>query len=170
MRFFIGIEDLAANALIEVLSTKNRRFLTYQEVEAYGNKVVEILNVDEEKAVLILSRNNTNAMFSDYSDFFEEREQEGQRGIYLKENKTAEDLITRFRGYLALDVLLAFVDQRSLQVLGLLYESETAKGPAVWLHCHSGGYHERCCGHRGFSASPTYHTDELQPTLLLCGT
>ncbi|MFR5134429.1 MAG: hypothetical protein ACLTEG_04925 [Acutalibacter sp.] len=119
MRFFIGIEDLAANALIEVLSTKNRRFLTYQEVEAYGNKVVEILNVDEEKAVLILSRNNTNAMFSDYSDFFEEREQEGQRGIYLKENKTAEDLITRFRGYLALDVLLAFVDQRSLQVLGV---------------------------------------------------
>lgn len=120
MRFFIGIEDLAANALIEVLAKGNRRFLTYREIEAYGNKVVEILNENEEKAVLILSRNNTHAMFSDYSDFFKEQEQDGERGIFLKEEKSVEDLITAFRGYLALDVLLAFVDQRSLEVLGVV--------------------------------------------------
>lgn len=120
MRFFIGIEDLAANALIGVLSTGDRRFLTYREIEAYGNKVIEILNESEEKAVLILSRDNTTAMFNDYSDFFVEQVRDGELGIYLKDEKTAEDLITGFRGYLALDVLMAFVDHRSLEVLGVV--------------------------------------------------
>lgn len=120
MSFFIGIEDLAANALIEVFSANECRFLTYSEIEAYGNKVLEILNTEEEKAVLILSRNNTSAMYSDYSDFFEEKVINGERGIYLREGKNARDLITNFRGYLPLSVLLAFVDQRSLRVLGVV--------------------------------------------------
>jgi len=42
----------------------------------------------------------------------------GKRGIRLKSGKEVEDLIQQFRGYLALDVLLAFMDQRSVQVLG----------------------------------------------------
>lgn len=118
MCFYIGIEDLAANALIEVLSEGGRRFLTYREIEAYGNKVIELLNEQKsEKAVLILSRDNTAAMYRDYSDFFEEKEENGERGIYLKAEKTREDLIAGFRGYLPLDVLLAFVDQRSRTVL-----------------------------------------------------
>jgi len=120
MGFFIGIEDLAANALIEVLSVGDRRFLTYSEIVSYGNKVVEILNEDEERAVLILSRNNTSAMYNDYSDFFEEKVIDGERGIYLREGKNAGDLIANFRGYLPLSVLLAFVDPRSLQVLGVV--------------------------------------------------
>ena len=53
------------------------------------------------------------------SDFFEEHEENGEKGISLKEGKEAEDLIQQFRGYLALDVLLAFVNQRSVQVLGV---------------------------------------------------
>lgn len=120
MSFFIGIEDLAANALIEVLSVGDRRFLTYSEIESYGNKVIEILNEDEERAVLILSRNNTSAMYSDYSEFFEEKVIDGERGIFLREEKNAEDLIANFRGYLPLSVLLAFVDPRSRQVLGVV--------------------------------------------------
>ena len=37
MCFYIGIEDLAANALIEIL-TKNseKRFVSYEELENYG--------------------------------------------------------------------------------------------------------------------------------------
>lgn len=120
MSFFIGIEDLAANALIEVFSTLERRFLSYREIEAYGNKVLEILNTGDEKAVLILSRSNTSAMYRDYSDFFEEKLLDGERGIYLREGKTDKDLIMSFRGYLPLSVLLAFVDRRSLQVLGVV--------------------------------------------------
>nr|WP_304432213.1 hypothetical protein [Acutalibacter muris] len=119
LSFFIGIEDLAANALIEVFDG-GRRFLTYREIEEYGNEVVRILNAKQEEAVLILSRNSTNDMYRDYSAFFEETEENGERGVHLKDNKSCEDLIDAFRGYLPLPLLLAFVDQRSRQVLGVV--------------------------------------------------
>lgn len=118
MCFYIGIEDLAANAMIEMMKKGGQRFLTYSEIEMYGAEVVQILKDSGEKAVLILSRENTDALFRNYSEFFEESERGGKRGIKLKENKKVEDLIKQFRGYLALDVLLAFMDQRSVQVLG----------------------------------------------------
>lgn len=118
MCFYIGIEDLAANAMIEMLKKGERRFLTYNEIEMYGAEVVQILKENGENAVLILSRENTNALFRNYSEFFEERERNGKRGIGLKDDKGVEDLIQQFRGYLALDLLLAFMNQRSVQVLG----------------------------------------------------
>lgn len=119
MCFYIGIEDLAANAMIEMLKKGSRRFLTYNEIEMYGAEVVQILKESGEKAVLILSRENTNALFRSYSEFFEEDEQNGKKGIKLKDDKEVGDLIQQFRGYLALDVLLAFMNQRSVQVLGV---------------------------------------------------
>lgn len=118
MYFYIGIEDLVANAMIEMLKRREQRLLTYNEIEMYGAKVVQILRENGEKTVLVLSRENTDALFRNYSEFFEESEQNGKRGIRLKENKKVEDLIQQFRGYLALDVLLAFMNQRSVQVLG----------------------------------------------------
>ena len=70
MCFYIGIEDLAANALIELLQKEeNRSFITYKELERYGTQVVSLLSERGEKAVLLLSRENTNAMFRDYSEF-----------------------------------------------------------------------------------------------------
>ncbi len=117
MCFYIGMEDLAANALIETLKKGNKRFLTYEEIEKYGSVVIQILNEKGEKAVLILSRNSTNAFFENYSDFFEERTVNNTKGISLKEDKDMEDLIVKFRGYLSLEVLMAFVNKRSVKVL-----------------------------------------------------
>ena len=119
MCFYIGIEDLAANALIELMKSGNRNCITYDELERYGNCVVKVLSDKGEKAVLILSRENTSALFRDYSDFFCEKEVEGKAGIELRQGKSIEDLIIQFRGYLALDVLMALVDKRSLQALGV---------------------------------------------------
>lgn len=119
MCFYIGIEDLAANALIEAMKKGSKRFLTYNEIENYGAEVVQILKENGEKAILILSRDNTEALFRNYSDFFEESEQDGNLGISLKGEKKTEDLIQQFRGYLALDVLLAFMNERSVQALGV---------------------------------------------------
>lgn len=52
MCFYIGIEDLAANALIEIL-TKNseKRFVSYEELENYGAEVVKFLCEKGEKAI-----------------------------------------------------------------------------------------------------------------------
>lgn len=123
MCFYIGIEDLAANALIETMKRnangEARTFLTYSEIESYGAEVVKILRENGEEAVLILSRSNTEALFRDYSEFFEEKEQNQKRGIALRSGKTIDDLIAHFRGYLALDVLLAFINERSVNCLGV---------------------------------------------------
>lgn len=120
MCFYIGIEDLAANALIELLQKEeNRSFITYKELERYGTQVVSLLSERGEKAVLLLSRENTNAMFRDYSEFFEEDSYDGNEGIRLRTGKSRKDLIVQFRGYLALDVLMALVDERSVSALGV---------------------------------------------------
>ncbi len=119
MCFYIGIEDLAANAMIEMLKKGGQRFLTFDEIEMYGAEVVQILKESGEKAVLILSRENTDALFRNYSEFFKEGKQNGKKGIRLKDEKEIDDLIQQFRGYLALDVLLAFMNKRSVKVLGV---------------------------------------------------
>ena len=122
MCFYIGIEDLAANALIEILKTKKddsaqRPSVTLAELEAYGNQVIQYLNEHGEKAVLILSRENTSLMFRNYSDFFEEVETEKGIAIALKEGKTVSDLVTKFRTYLALDLMIAFMNKETVRVL-----------------------------------------------------
>ena len=122
MCFYIGIEDLAANALIEILKTKEdaqavQCCVTLAELEAYGNQVIQYLNERGEKAVLILSRENTSLMFRNYSDFFEEVETEKGVSIALKEGKTVSDLVEKFRTYLALDLMMAFMNTETVRVL-----------------------------------------------------
>lgn len=117
--YYIEIKDLAANALIESMRRMEKTFLTYKEIENYGSRVVEILKEKGEKAVLILSRESTNALFRNYSDFFQEKNVNGEMGIELKEEVTLENLINQFRGYLALNVLMAFVNENSVQALGV---------------------------------------------------
>ena len=122
MCFYIGIEDLAANALIEILKTKEdaqteRCCVTLAELEAYGNQVIQYLNERGEKAVLILSRENTSLMFRSYSDFFEEVETDEGVSITLKEGKTVSDLVEKFRTYLALDLMMAFMNTETVRVL-----------------------------------------------------
>lgn len=119
MCVYIGIEDLAANALIEILNSNNERMVTYSDLEKYGAEVVKLLNKQGEKAILVLSRESTNIMFRNYSDIFEETSTATGLGITLKSNVTVDDLIDKFRGYLAWDVLLAFVNKESLAVLGV---------------------------------------------------
>ena len=109
--FYIGIEDLAANALIQVLQ-KGERFVSYMELEQYGNRVVQYIQHSGEKAVLILSRESTHAMLHNYSAFFAEQLENGARGIMLRDGRTVDELIDQFQGYLALTVLEAFVAEK----------------------------------------------------------
>lgn len=114
MCYYIGIECVASNALINALKAEegdlSQYVITYSELEAYGQKVVRKLN-ETSKAILIFSRESTNMMFRDYSDFFEEKESLAGLGISLKKGKTVSDLIEHFRKYLALDVMLAFISE-----------------------------------------------------------
>jgi len=122
MCFYIGIEDLAANALIEILSAKKdaeseQLYVTLAELEKYGAQVVRYLNEKGDDALLILSGESTSMMFRNYSDFFEEIETSEGTAISLREGKTVTDLVVKFRTYLALDVMMAFMDAKAVSVL-----------------------------------------------------
>lgn len=122
MCFYIGIEDLAANALIEILKNKeeeniSKYSISLAELENYGAQVIRHLNDKGEKAILILSRESTSMMFRNYSDFFEEIDTEEGIAISLKEGKTVSDLVMKFRTYLAYDVMMAFMASETVWVL-----------------------------------------------------
>ena len=100
MCFYIGIEDLAANALIEILSAKKgaeseQLYVTLAELEKYGAQVVRHLNEKGDDALLILSGESTSMMFRNYSDFFEEIETSEGTAISLREGKTVTDLVVK---------------------------------------------------------------------------
>lgn len=122
MCYYVGIEDLAANALIELIKRKEKSFVSFKEIEAYGAKVVELINKESnEEAVLILSREDTNALFRNYSNFFERKTGKGtgEDGIQLKEGVKIEDLIEEFRAALWMDILSACMAEYSLKALGV---------------------------------------------------
>ena len=113
MCYYIGIEDLAANAMIEILEKKQKDgksiesvlSVTLRDLEEYGAEVVRYINqTSDEKALLILSRASTEYMFRNYSDFFEAIDEE-EAAIKLREGKTVEDLKEKFRTYKAFDYM-----------------------------------------------------------------
>lgn len=114
MCYYIGIEDLAANALIEILRVKKEKDshnfrVTLRDLENYGEAVVKYLNKNNyEKAQLVLSRAYTSNMFRNYSDFFEEIDLGSETAIALQNGKTVDDLVNKFRVYSASDLNGAF--------------------------------------------------------------
>ena len=118
MGYFIGIEDLAANAAIELLKVeKPVDFISYRQLEEYGKAAVEYLKSKGKKAVLVLSRQGTQSMLQAYPEYFMEQEDQGISGIRVRPGITREQLTKKFRGYLPLDVLLAFINACCIQVL-----------------------------------------------------
>lgn len=117
MYIYIGIEDLAANALIELLEKKNKREVLFSELNSYGSEVLKILNSEEEKAILILSKERTMDFWRDYSAYFDVFKYDDAEGIRLKDDITLEQLWSKFRSYLSADVIKAFIDEDSVKVL-----------------------------------------------------
>lgn len=114
--YYIQIEDLAANALIELLETsKDNRSVSFSVLSKYGNVVVEKLRKENKEVYLLVSRDTTYAFVSDYTDFFDI--DESFEIITLKEDKTIEDLKIKFRSNIALDVLMAFISKEAVSVL-----------------------------------------------------
>ncbi len=117
---FIGIEDLVANALIELIENKNCREVTFETLIKYGAVVLNVMRANGDEAVLLLSREHTDELIWNYSDLFEIRRGDaGNDAIVLRSEKTVDDLRARFRAFLTINSLLAFTDQLSLAELGV---------------------------------------------------
>ena len=131
MCYYIGIEDLAANAMIEIVEKKSKEgifennsvVVTLKDLEDYGAEVVRYINKETtEKALLILSKASTDFMFRNYSDFFEEVDDES--AIKLREGKTVEDSKEKFRTYKAWELINAYMAETTVKILYDKYTGE----------------------------------------------
>lgn len=123
MCIYIGIEDLVANALIELVENSEKREVLFKELDDYGAKVIKFLNARQEEAVLLLSKERTNEFLHDYSDYFELIVRGDAEGIKLREGVTVNQLWDMFRSYLSVDVMLAFMDRATVSALGVEAEA-----------------------------------------------
>lgn len=119
MCMYIGIEDLVANAFIELIENSDKKDVLFSQLNQYGATVVKILLEEGQKAVLVLSNERTNSFLHDYSEYFELFTSENGEGLKLKNNVTVDDLWDKFRGYLSFDVMMAFMNKQSLKALGV---------------------------------------------------
>ena len=117
MCMYIGIEELAANALIRLLPTASEKFVRFSTLLQYGLAVTRRYKKDkQDEAILIYSREANRLLFTDYSDFFVPYvDDEGYEGIKLREGKTASDLMARFIVPLPVDVQAIMADSVLLE-------------------------------------------------------
>lgn len=120
MYIYIQIEDLVANAFIELLETNSRREILYSDLDEYGTRVIEQLNrYNDTKAILVVSKESQSAIVEDYSDMFEAFEKDGAKGIRLLDNIDPIDLWERFCTSLSYNILMAFKAPEVKEVLGI---------------------------------------------------
>lgn len=117
-KVYIEMLDLVANALIFLLDNNKEKKISFAMLDKYGTKVREVLEKENDTDVYIyMSRESQDAIFEDYSEFFEQYNDNGTKGIKLKEGITSERLWKKFCLYLPLGVLKAFEDSSVTDVL-----------------------------------------------------
>lgn len=92
MYIYIYIEDLVANALIELVENSGKKEVLFKELDAYGTMVVKYLNEKREQAILNLSKDHTAEFLYDYSDYFELFSRGIEEGIRLREGISVNQL------------------------------------------------------------------------------
>lgn len=113
----ISAEDLVANALIELTERSSKREVLFSEAYRYGEEIVRILSEKGKKSVLSLHRNCMLELLDKYSFLFILFSNGEEMGIRLKDNVSVRDLWDRFRGYLPIDIMQVFMDDRAVQKL-----------------------------------------------------
>lgn len=111
--YYIEIEDLVANALIELFERFDKKSISFQTLSQYGDIVVKHLVRNNKEVIAMYTRDKTVQFFRDYTDFFDVDE----IGITLKNGISVQDLKDKFRYNMAFDVFLAFVSEEAVRVL-----------------------------------------------------
>lgn len=122
----LGIEDVAVNALIELLSKMTRvaegsssemPFVSFSRIQEYGSLAVKKLRDAKRDVVLIYSRDGVLSFVHDYSRYFKLCFVNGEEGIQLCEGATEEELWKHFRSRLPFFAISAFTDEDIVKCL-----------------------------------------------------
>lgn len=115
---YIGIEDLVASALIELMKRKEaNRKISLQTLADYGTVIVRLLTESGQNAILFLTKESTYEFVHDYADYFSIEVYAGIEYIELKDRITVEELRRQFRKNLTVDLAKALTGKESLEAL-----------------------------------------------------
>ncbi|MDR3364266.1 MAG: hypothetical protein LBS91_04875 [Clostridiales Family XIII bacterium] len=118
----IGIEDLAANALITLLEDSGEQKVSFEQIIRYGNTIREKYDTTfDDYVVLIFSGERVTSFIRDYSDYFEIQYDGGKKYIAIKSDLEMPEIIKylreTFRSRLPIDLLYSFTCQEALDSL-----------------------------------------------------
>lgn len=115
---YIGIEDLVASALIELMKREeSNRKVSLQTLSDYGAVIVKFLTRQGQDAILFLTRESTNEFVHDYREFFSIKVYDGIEYIELQDDITIDNLRNQFRKNLTVDLAKALTTKESLIAL-----------------------------------------------------
>lgn len=117
MNYFIGVEDLVANALIELVEKTGNRTVSFSQLNKYGDAIIAKLRARNLDATLIYTRDKTEQFFHDCSDIFTINESESDIEITLNDNISTAYLRKKFRINLAVHLLSAFVSPEAVETI-----------------------------------------------------
>lgn len=111
----VGIEYVAANALVELYETSNKNYVSFEDLRKYGIEIKKVLKDNNIDAVLLLSDYDLIRFAHNYSNLFEVVEDK----IFMKETTTCAMIREQIISYMKMDLLLAMLDEKSLEALGI---------------------------------------------------
>ena len=82
--------------------------VSFKDIEAYGNKICDLLKSRNHDAITIFSRESTIQALCEYFEFY--KETDDKKGIMFNTNLEVEVWINKFRTYLSFYALEAFMD------------------------------------------------------------
>lgn len=114
IKYFIGIETLAANAFIKMMerddSSSERYVITLRELNMYSKRVLETLNRNSKQAVIAAtSTRDVMEVFRSESEYFVPATSLWDKAIALRKGVTIDELRKKFRTYLPSEVLAALI-------------------------------------------------------------
>lgn len=110
----IHLEDLVANAIIEIERRTKRTYVTGRELNNYGRAVLFDLKAKNIRAKLEISKDLFKNTYQDYFSVYGD-------GYQLNPEKSTEDVVNHFRKHTSYDVLLSLVDDRIIDKSFNLY-------------------------------------------------
>lgn len=121
---FIGIESVAANALIELFEKRQETEVSFDTLVKYGMRIVRILEKEtNEDIILLFSRKYQLSMIENYSEFFEaDFSSDGNGRFKLKGDnpkETLKKLKLYFRWTMSIKMIQAFLSKEALSELNI---------------------------------------------------
>lgn len=117
MKRVINLVVLAANAIIERENKTNQRFVTHEQLRAYEQSVISILNSDQVDSFSLNKKYDFRQLVVNCPFFKQYQDSFNMEYLFLVKEKTISDLKKRFRSSLAPSLIKAFTDSGSLKAL-----------------------------------------------------